>query len=259
MSLAARAVEIAPNASVTHYLQAEVFFLNGEYTNARRAIDRAVALDPLNIVVQRVRAEYSASMGMLSKVAGVFENCTECELMERIYLARAQFMAARRTGTDEDVRRSARVVNTLAKQYIDQDPSLNFVHAYLATTEPDFVEWLLGGQRPALGRLKWLNEFDVEESFVSDRFAFVFSDALLLARVGETDLAFKILNRAFENQLILLQMIIEPTGRDAWPEAFRRDPRFHAFWQKPGMPALAELLRKKGKTLGLPLPIEGND
>ncbi len=46
-------------------------------------------------------------------------------------------------------------------------------------------------------------------------------------------------------------------GRDVWPDAFRRDPRFHAFWQKPGMPELAAILREKDKTLGLPLPLKG--
>jgi len=50
-------------------------------------------------------------------------------------------------------------------------------------------------------------------------------------------------------------MGLDAMGRDAWPDSFRRDPRFHEFWARPNMPELAAILRENGRTNALPLPI----
>ena len=116
----------------------------------------------------------------------------------------------------------------------------------LRTTEPAFVDWVLGGPRPDAATLGWMSKIDLSRS--------VFSDAPMFASLGEYDFAFQILESASAAYFDYLFMVVNPIGRDAWPDEFRRDPRFHAFWQRPNMQKLAEMRQARGLSTALPLP-----
>ena len=254
--LAARAVAIAPNSSLAHYANAWVLELRGEMQPARRAYERAIALDPLNNVLRRVYAlHHDAVLGDYDTVIAAEESCESCSPDDIFVYRLAGFMAARRGGTDEQVRTAANalrefVVKWLANFADTMSMGID-VRFFLDMCSPGFVEWLLGGPRPPQGELAWMDGPDCTACDVD--YAPVF------ARVGEHASAIEILHRATARGGSALFYIIDPIGLDAWPEPVRRDPRFHAFWQQQGMPELAAILRANGVTGGLPLPMENRD
>lgn len=249
-SLAERAVEIAPNASLAHYARAWVYEVRGEFGMAERAYERAIALDPLNEVLRRVRVLHvNASLGDYAGVARASNDCKECSLDDRYVYALASYMAARRGGTDAEVRESASVFHAITREVQSRPENLSSafdLHLYVGYSDPVFVKWLLGGERPPEESLAWMRELSCDVCDISL--------APVFAAVGEYELAFEMLNLSFESQSSALFYVVDPLGREAWPDDFRRDPRFHAFWQREGMAEIAEVLRSNGITGGLPLP-----
>ncbi len=252
-ALAAEAVGIAPNASLSNYAQAFSLNIRGEYAKAMQAMERAIALDPLNEVLRRVRTEYLSSRGDYAAVSDNSEQCATCSPTETLIIARARYMAARRGGSDDDVRETAAVVYALASEILQNDRSsfdgvANFPgpKVLLGTTEPQFVEWYLGGPRPDAVQLAWMSDIDLDSAHVGE--------APMFASLGETDIALSVLFAAFRSYKDNLFMGLDAMGRDAWPDSFRRDPRFHEFWARPNMPELAAILRENGRTSALPLP-----
>ncbi len=257
--LAARAAAIAPNLSLAHYANAWVLELRGEMQAARRAYERAIALDPLNNVLRRVYAlHYHAVLGDYDGVIAAENSCEGCSADDLFVYRLAEYMAARRGGSDEQVRAAARVFREFVEAWLS-DPATRMsmgadVSFFLDLCSPAFVEWLLGGPRPPESELTWMDDPGCA--------ACETDYAPMFARVGEYDTAIEILHRAYERGGSALFYIIDPIGRDAWPDAVRRHPRFHAFWQLQGMPELAVILRANGITGGLPLPMgqgEGSD
>jgi TolB-like protein len=249
--LAERAVEIAPNASLVHYAIAWIYEVRGELSKADQAYERAIALDPLNAVLQRVRALHiNAVQGDYAGVLAAEAACQVCSDDDRYVFALARYMSARRGGTDGQVRESAQHLHAMTQQMKAQPDnfSVNFdPHLYLGFSEPAFVEWFLGGEKPPEGSLAWMRELSCELCDVS--FAPIF------ATLGEYEAAFEILTLSARNNSAVLFYVIDPIGREAWPDDFRQDPRFHAFWQRKGLPEIADILRANGNTDGLPLPL----
>jgi TolB-like protein/cytochrome c-type biogenesis protein CcmH/NrfG len=248
-TLAERAVQIAPNASLVHYAVAWVYEIYGDFSNADLAYERAIALDPLNSVLRRVRALHiNASLGDYDGVKAAEAACQACSSDDSYVFAMAAYMAARRGGTDDQVRESARVLHDMTKQMKARPKDFSSsVHLdfYLGLSEPAFVEWLLGGGKPPEHSLTWVQEMSC---VVCD-----IAIAPIFAAVGMYEQAYMLLEQSIANQSSPLFYVINPIGRDAWPDDFRRDPRFHAFWRSKGLPEVAAVLRTNGHTGGLPL------
>lgn len=248
-ALAERAVEIAPNASLVHYAMAWSHEVYGEFEQADRAYERAIALDPLNNVLRRVRALHvNASLGDYEGVRAAEAACQACSTDDSYVFAMAAYIAARRGGTDDQVREAASELHLMTQQMQarpkDFSSSIHF-DAYLGLSEPAFVEWLLGGDRPPEESLAWAQDMSC-----------VFCDiaiAPVFAAVGMYEQAFMLLEQALIQQSAPLYYVINPIGRDAWPDDFRRDPRFHRFWESKGLPEVAAALKENGVTDGLPL------
>ena len=247
--LAARAVDIAPNAAFPHYAHAWALELRGEDTASNQAYERAIALDPLNTVLRRVRAlHYYAAKGDYAGVVAAADDCAKCSQDDHFVFAIARYMAARRGGTDEQVRQSAASLNAMLREMNDRSRETSMdvdMALYLGLSDPAFVEWLLGGPRPPQAELAWMNELTCDTCNLDT--------VNMVAAVGEYDIALAMLERAALNQGDALFYIIDPVGRDAWPDEFRRHPRFHAYWSQPHLQQVAEILRDNGKTNGLPL------
>jgi len=248
--LVERAVASAPNASLAHYASAWVYELRGELTRANQAYERAIALDPLNIVLRRVRAlHYNAILGDYAGVMAAAANCPACSADDAWVFAMAKYIGARRGGTDEEVRQAAASYREMMLQLNEQSEqvSIDFdMNLNLGYSDPAFVEWLLGGTRPPEGSLTWIRDLSCTICDISI--------STTLAAVGEYDAAFKLIELSTRTHNDAHFYILNPIGRDAWPDDFRRDPRFHAFWQRKGMPELAAILQANGVTGGLPLP-----
>ena len=254
--LAARAVEIAPNASLSHYAMAWSLEVLGELQQANLAYERAITLDPLNAVVQRVRAlHYNAIIGDYEGVVLAQENCPSCTDDDTWVFANAKFMAARRGGTDAQVRESAQAFRASVLRLAsrpDQSSIGQDANYHLVLTEPAFIDWYLGGERPQEDSLAWMSSVSCATCG--------YELAPILAAVGEYDAAFDVLDTSAPNRHGAIFYILGPIGRDSLPDAFRRDPRFHAFWAREGMSELATIMQSNGMTIGLPLPLNtGND
>ncbi|PHS24256.1 MAG: hypothetical protein COA84_09715 [Robiginitomaculum sp.] len=253
-----KAVELGPNSAESQYIWSFVLGLTGDLLEVRQAFDQAVALDPLNNTIKRVNVEYVAAMGDYAKVLVLIENCGDCVDSSKIKMAGAKYTAARRGGSDDQVRRAAAEFNMLLSQqkklaeitYPGQE-----VKRQRAISTPGFVDMLLGGDPLPEQELIALRDLGVD--------GVNFDMPLLFAQIGETDYALDLLENVVIFGTSEIYWITQPKGRDVWPDAVRRHPRFHAFWQRPGMPELAAVLRTKGKTAGLPLPLplerEGNE
>jgi TolB-like protein len=255
LQLAERALDIAPNASLVHYALSWIYEVRGELTKAQQAYERAIALDPLNVVLKRVRALHvDAVLGDYAGVVAAEALCQACSADDRYVFALAKYMAARRGGTDGQVRESAQYFHEMTKQLIAEPGNFSAsfdAHLYLGFTEPAFVEWFLGGEKPPEDSLAWMR--DLSCGFCDLQIAPVF------AAIGEYEAAFEILDLSVKSYSAILFYVINPIGREAWPDDLRRDPRFHAFWQRKGMPEIAAILRANGKTGGLPLPLVSNE
>ena len=250
-----RAVAIAPNSSLVHYASAWLYELRGELTRANQFYERAISLDPLNAVLKRVRTlHYNAVLGDYAGVIEAQTDCTVCTTDDLLIFELAKFMAARRGGTDEEVRQAAASYRAMLLQLTRQNykVSLDFdMEMFLGHTDPAFIDWLLGGARPPDDSLSWMYDLSCAVCDITLTTA--------LAAVGEYDAAFELLELSTKTHHDFLFYIIDPIGRDAWPDDFRRDPRFHAFWQRQGMPELAAILKANNKTGGLPLPLDGEN
>ena len=250
-----RAVAIAPNSSLVHYASAWLYELRGELTRANQFYERAISLDPLNAVLKRVRTlHYNAVLGDYAGVIEAQTDCTVCTTDDLLIFEMAKFMAARRGGTDEEVRQAAASYRAMLLQLTRQNykVSLDFdMEMFLGHTDPAFIDWLLGGARPPDDSLSWMYDLSCTVCDITLTTA--------LAAVGEYDAAFELLELSTKTHHDFLFYIIDPIGRDAWPDDFRRDPRFHAFWQRQGMPELAAILKANNKTGGLPLPLDGEN
>jgi TolB-like protein/cytochrome c-type biogenesis protein CcmH/NrfG len=245
-----RALELSPNSAESRYDWTLIPVFTGNLSDIRQVFDQALSLDPLNQTIKRVYAEALGVLGDYDSVSEYVENCDDCTRLDQILGLSALYMAARRNGTDNQVRKAAAKYNaqlnkngSLLKPYY----SKTYVTRQLTISSPAVVESLLSGLALPEQELKILRSLPKEDAS--------FNEPLLLAQIGETNAALSMLELAYNDTLSDLFLITQPMGRDVWPEAMRRDPRFHAFWQKPGMPELAAMLREKGKTAGLPLPL----
>jgi len=246
-----QALELGPNSAEARYVWTFIPGLTGDLLEIRQAFDRAVALDPLNNTIKRVYAQYFGAMGDYGGVLALIKNCGDCIGGAKMQMAAAKYMAARRGGSDDQVRRAAAEFNLLLSQqkkiakgtYLAQG-----VKAQRAISTPSFVEMLLGGDPLPEQELTSLRNLSVDGSD--------FDMPLVFAQIGETEYALDLLENAYSQDVGNIYFITQPSGRDVWPDAVRRHPRFHAFWKKQGMPELAALLREKGKTAGLPLPLK---
>ncbi len=248
-----QAVRLAPNASETYYSLGYLLSLKGDFIHSLQAYERAITLDPLNLTVAKVVAELLASYGDYDGVIQFRKKCRDCNDLIFEYDI-AQFIAARRGGTKQQIRLSAAQLHHTVRNKLKTD--VHFENDYLGefwlkVTESEMVEWQLGGAKPQSAEL--LKTINLECQFC------YFTGAMIVANLGDYDVAFRILNSSMVGQRYNLFFLVEPLGLDTWPDEFRRDPRFHTFWQRPGMPELAKILRENGKDAALPMPTKGSD
>ena len=243
---ARRATELAPDSSEAHYAHAEVLKLSGLDDEADEALSRAIALNPLSDILPRIRAEmkgdYEYAAKELRSCAGYCTNTTRTDI------AFAMYRAARLANNPKWIESSAKVAHGLLSEEVAQNSGgakSGWVRMKLGMSDPATARWLTQKQPPERPEVEWVDRIDLK----TGEYQFAF----MLARLGMYDRAFETLNAVYENNSVRLYEVAESGGIEFWPEDFRRDPRFHAFWNRPGMAELATILRKNGRDEGLPL------
>ena len=247
---AARAIELAPNSSVTHYAVAQMLSTSGDYDAALLSFDRAIALDPLNVTIFRVKKIVEAALGGTEEAIADINACDLCQNSMFVKFAYRNVMAL-----------------TL------DDASLGPYRDELARAlkaneiDPYFVE---GGESNLLVMNAILGDQGAIEQIIAhpenDRFWESYSSLGLYSGIsaslgGDIDFILKILDRGYATKDLFHStsdsFFIMPNRFEA-TDSLRRDPRYHEFWARPGLKELAEVRRSNGAEWGLPLPIDGN-
>jgi TolB-like protein len=240
-----RALEIAPNAAYSNYALATALGRAGDIAGSFRAFDRAISIDRLNDLPKILLALQYTELGLAGPLQTALDDCGSCDEAFRHNLMRR---AAFQSGSEEQVMRAFRDWSDWVMSQADGTEERQAeLEGYVA---------LLGDYRKVL-----LGEADSGQILIAgidDQFADT-EDASVLARAGEDDRAIEILFNLFHGDSVVddLTTITTP-GRYEFPERTRRHPRYHEFWQLPGMARLAEVRRANGQTAGLPLPMDTN-
>jgi len=234
-----RALELAPNAAYAHYTEAIIVTYLGDDDRVAAAMRRAIALDPLNQTIRRNAIERYIDMGRLAEARRLLAASQFSEFW-RAFLS-VDFAFATRDA-DAMVRAAEEVhVATSADEY-NSDPIFAMV-----------VELLLAIADAMRGNVE-----AVEQRLPS-----------ILSSVGpdglnEADIAnvYYFLGDYPEAARRFLVAAEDPNvnipGYVIWPylpedREFLCHPDYHAVWEAPGMPELAEIRRANGATESLPL------
>lgn len=229
-----RALELAPNSVEPHYASALVKVAQGDAAGSMQAFDRAVAIDPLNRTLQRVRANALAQFGQYSRARAYYLDCGDECGPQRFVTLNMWLLDSLCSGDPDEVsrRREAALAERTAgaRTFADGPIALSsLLHggdtvAGLDTSMFDVPDWGLLG-------------------------------ALWYARRGDLDRALDRLQTSYERgNLFQTTAAAGPLSCApmAYPENLLSDPRYHAFWEQPGLAELAAVRRANGQTQGLP-------
>lgn len=243
-----RAMELAPNAAQTQYAAATVYRALGDADRALAAYDRAIALDPLNNVIKRVRAELLVLVGRGQEGMDFFDACHAQNCLGEGFVHFATTAAI----LHSDPGRMANwlpVLNAFDEK-IGQIPEHKkpLVTRVIAA----FFSAKLG--RPDAGaqvervRVLYANELITDTPGI---WAPTFASFLPRETLMNT------LHLAYERgDLFSASFAFSPLyGANPYPDWVLRHPRYHELWARPGMADLAAEWRASGQTAGLPKPI----
>jgi TolB-like protein/Tfp pilus assembly protein PilF len=96
-----RAVALAPNSALSHYSVALNLILLGDYVQARRAMERTLVLDPLNVTVARVNAQLQIIQGRWAEAQAFFDDCSSKNCVPQDELDLYQIFARAHMGQKE--------------------------------------------------------------------------------------------------------------------------------------------------------------
>ncbi|MDH3946404.1 MAG: hypothetical protein OET45_07015 [Chromatiales bacterium] len=240
-----RSLELAPNRAESHYSAGYFWSLIGNVAAAKLAFDRAVALDPLNLTVQRGRALFLIGIGRDDEAFLFFDRCFETECMPGL-VSFFGSSAAIVAGDRERARAWMEYLGPSIEEYLDQPPEriapeLRVFTWWIATSLGDAAETPVEGM-------------DLDE--LIEAAPFIGLAGPLLASVLPEDLMMEYLFEMYrQNRMFMSPFAMMPYYRDShtYPEWLLSDPRYHELWSQPGMAELAKARRGNGQLIGLPL------
>jgi TolB-like protein len=240
---ARHAYEIAPNAAHTSYSLAGILFFAGDISQSMHAFDRTRSIDALNDLPTIFHAEFLAQLGRVERQQTVMAACLSCTEIDRAYF---NLLATIQSGSPVQVRTALTDFTRLLEESADETAESIEENAGYIEWWTDYTEAMLGTE--GRGTL-------AAERIELDRADLM--DAAFLTRIDEDTRALDILHRRYTSETFFTDMgwFLNP-GRWEFPERILRHPRFHEFWQLPGMPELAAIRRANGMTTGLPLPMD---
>ncbi|MBO6535610.1 MAG: hypothetical protein JJ966_05265 [Balneolaceae bacterium] len=232
-----RGVELAPNSSFTHYSLMDYYRMVGDTENALRSINRAIALDPLNTILVRVKSEYAFHLGMDEMARRTVQQCGGCipdNIMSTLALE------------------GGIVTNPLPQLWEKRSVFMDYWDTDLSSIRVIEVDAFLDTLNVAQRLSDHMQQHPATYTELPLQYA------SMLAHIGDYDEALRVLFDGYEKKSLFGTILNEFTlreGRKEFPDDFRRHPKYHEFWELPGMPELAKARRNNGVTAGLPLPV----
>ncbi|MEO1037709.1 MAG: winged helix-turn-helix domain-containing protein [Pseudomonadota bacterium] len=235
----------APQSAFTHYASAWFHRTIGDTESAFAALDRTRVLDPLNPVRSNARAAWLVETGRFDEAMAVFEACFQARCLGEGFIA---FAGAAAAFSDSDEYRQRWL------------PRVSEFEARVAAIPADKLP-NVAILMPAFTSIEY-GRADVDEQI--ERVRSLFSERLItdsigiwgpaFARVLPAETTLDILHLAYERGDLFSTTFSQAPfdGVNPWPRDVRAHPRYHALWQRPGMPELAAAWRQYGRTAGLP-------
>jgi TolB-like protein len=241
-----RAVELAPNSAAARYARSSAAIVRGDYAEARREMRQARALDPLNIILERVHAQQNLITGFPAEAKIYFERCAEilCEgpLWSHLNLMEYAMFAGDETQSLELLALISEASKTDSQWIATGVVSLRWITLILN----DDIEPLV-------------QELESTSQGLGGSLSVLMPRILILA--GEFDAALKIMQREqdsggwfhyIQSTYMLAEGGFEPT------DEFRKYPGYHRFFADNGFAQLARERIANGQTAGLPLNDDGS-
>lgn len=235
-----RALELAPNAAYTHYGAAFVYETLGDMDSMTRSMRRALSLDPLNVTMQTnllgryVRADRFADARRIIATSS-FDPFTRLQQEIGIAFGERDADAIERIGAE------------LLPLLISENPQLEPVLPIFEMNIEAYVA-AMRGEREHLYELLPAIEAEATE----DGALGLHDPAYLLYFLGDhADAAARLL-RIYEADSLYEGIILGRTI-ETFDVGFRCQADYHAIWELPGFPELAEIRRANGAVGNLPL------
>ncbi len=247
-----RALELSPNGAFSNYAAANYYFSIADKQQTFDRFERAIAIDPLNQTLRRVKFESFTAMGRFEPPPRELLERAEC--IDDVCDAFATFAAyfilqgAIAAGTDEDIRAAIERIER-TRSSIEADA------AYMRAQMDTFLEFARQTINQPPEYVLDLDTVAALESGPSDPWV----NCVFVVRLGLGECDFERMSEviavgsAFPGVSGLLPLL---PGKFEMPESVRRDPRYHDVWLLPGMPELAAARRANGVSAGLPLPFD---
>jgi len=236
---------LVPNDAFMLYAAAFYFYTVGDLPRSIEYFDRMVALDPFNQTTIKVRFVAFVVIDRYAEEVNSFPEFAKCPQGEcrSVHALWALLLAAitassedeiiiRRDNFQEYERESGRGFEWLSVISYHLDSLLG------KPVDPDFWQTV-----------------DFSDNLIQESSQII---AGILAQHGEETRALELLFNALESTGETFNSVeslyaLSP-GRLEIPESLRRHPRYHEYWNLPGMAELAEARRANGLSNGLPLP-----
>ena len=247
-----RALEIAPNRADTHYMAAIYWMAVGDTNNTDSAFQRAITLDPLNMIMRRTYAIFLSSIGRFEEAFAFNDECRLSQCLGEGFLAYGLYQA---------------IYSGDANRIETWLPYYEKLEAIIATfpdarkPPPMFVmpaAISIATQRPDVdARVHTMRAYLADHLVAED----IGMWGPIVAPMVPADM----LLDAIEAVMVSGEFVRTPQnmapfyGTNPWPEEIIRHPRYRALWAKPGMAELAAARRTNGWEDGLPLPIDGGE
>ncbi len=244
-----RALELAPNRAESHYSAGGYWDLVGNVAAAKLAYDRAVALDPLNLTVQRGRSLFLVAVGRESEAFVFFDDCLRTGCMNggpSVFGMSAMIVAGDRERTKAWAEAAAPFIRELLREEGGNiSPGLRMI-----------AWWLEWGSDESFGL--GLGEMTREELVESTPVIGLVGPAL--ASELPADLFFDLLFESYRDRRLFSEpFALTPFYRQShtFPAAVLADPRYRDLWSQPGMAELEAARRANGQVVGLPVRSSG--
>ena len=246
------AVSRSPNRADSHYVAAHYWMVIGDLERATAAFERALALDPLNMMMRRSYASYLSGIGRFDDAFAFNNKCYETRCLAEGFPAHAMFQAIY---SDDAQRMQAWLpVYEKLEEFVLKLPPANMPTPMFAMPAAVSITMNRPDREARIAEARAY----FEENVVREEIGMW---GPILARALPAEAIIDSIESAVDHGALVGSASNVPPffGTNPWPEEILRHPRYHALWERPGMAKLAAVRRANGWEDGLPLPIQQNN
>lgn len=236
---ARRAIEISPETAEAHYVLAMALLAQGQYQEAHLAFDRAIALDPQNVIPRLHKISSLAGRGDVEALRVAINDCERCTIPVYQYLI---FIAAMQSGSIIQAQEAIDLYEQSAARAIQHGASKDSVST--RQEFEDLVDIFMLGKAQDVGWQDWM-EGASPNLIIS----------CVYAHIGEHDRAARMIEELHQNSAFIETFeLISHDGPLNLPEAFLRSEDYKSLWNSSeNMKNLEQIRRQNKRIAGLPI------